>query len=82
MTLTLDKMTRYQCNQCKSTRATKYSLKRHIKNIHEGELYPCNKCEYKATEKGSLKVHISGVHNGGKIKCNQCVITQPQYQLG
>ena len=47
---------KYPCGQCES-QATKESLDRHKRSLHEGIKYPYNECEYQATRKERLDQH-------------------------
>jgi C2H2-type zinc finger/Zinc finger, C2H2 type len=55
------------CKQCSKSFANKYSLNRHIKNVHDNErLYPCNftGCTAKPFKQNThLKNHMKTIHN-------------------
>ena len=52
---------RGKCNLC-NREMTQYSLKKHMKNVHEERKYWCFQCEYKATSKYNLNLHITKMH--------------------
>ena len=66
---------RGKCNLCYKE-MTQYSLKKHMKNVHEERKYRCFQCEYKATSKYNLNLHITKMHQVVeefiKRKCQYC----------
>ena len=52
---------RGKCNLC-NREMTQYSLKKHMKNVHEERKYRCFQCEYKATSKYNLNLHFTKMH--------------------
>ena len=66
------------CMKCNKAFDTKWQLKCHIKNVHEGYKYKCNNCEKEYKSLGSLVLHKKSVHLGITYKCNQCEKTFAQ----
>ena len=66
---------RGKCNLCHKE-MTQYSLKKHMKNVHQERKYRCFQCEYKATSKYNLNLHITKMHQVVeefiKRKCQYC----------
>ena len=64
-----------ECLSCSKKYTTKYKLKLHFENIHEGVCHKtatCNSCGKKYTSGYKLKVHIESVHKGIRHFCDQC----------
>ena len=64
----------FQCEICAKKFTTKWSLKVHMKTIHEGAKdHECAICGKKFSRKSSLKRHVSSVHQNKKdFNCDQC----------
>ena len=61
------------CDQCGNIFANKYSLKKHVKKVHEVKQYECEVCGKQFHKNHLLKVHK--LEHSGDIhphKCNQC----------
>ena len=61
-----------KCDQCNYQGNQRWSLRRHIRSVHEGIIYSCDQCQYKATTKYYLKSHKESIHDGIKFGCDQC----------
>jgi len=63
---------KFPCHLCSLKFKFKYSLKRHIKAIHEQFRIPCHLCPSKFTTRQSFVMHIKYVHEQIKLHCDLC----------
>ena len=60
----------YKCDSCGKSFAHSWTLKKHVKIIHEGEKnHKCNICGKSFSYAGGLKKHINDGHD---YKCETC----------
>ena len=62
------------CPLCGSKLKSKYYLKYHIQEVHEGiKPYSCSMCDKRFAQRNKLKDHISNIHERIKpFKCSAC----------
>ena len=75
LNVSINKDSKYPCDQCVYQFSKQGDVKRHIISIHKGVKYNCDQCEYQSTRQDTLKMHNKSVHDGLKYSCDQC-----QYQ--
>jgi len=66
--LSISEMQKFMCDECQKLFASKYSLTRHMKNLHSQPTttepgYLCDKCDKRLSTKYSLGRHVKNIHN-------------------
>lgn len=65
---------KYKCIKCSRVYSTKFTLKQHVRTVHEGKLYECtfDKCKKRFKAYQSLKEHHLIHQNAFKYTCELC----------
>jgi hypothetical protein len=61
-----------ECDQCDSTFANKYSLKKHVKKVHLVRQYPCTQCQLSFHKHHLLRAHLTEHTGALPWACAQC----------
>ena len=63
----------FECNECKKTYATTYSVRTHISSEHEGNRPMCTVCAKTFCHKNVLQKHMNEVHEKKIVaRCDKC----------
>jgi len=63
----------HECEECGRRFGEKWTMMRHIKNVHMEKVFQCPTCEVKFGSKYNLTRHIKTVHDGIKAyECEHC----------
>ena len=64
---------KFQCQKCKKSLGSNFTLKRHLEVVHHGlQPFSCNLCEKSFKQSKDLKLHIDTIHHGIKFPCGIC----------
>ena len=73
----------YKCENCPKSYSRRESLRRHIREVHEGQgqvqgqVHKCDKCDKKYYRKEGLRRHVRIVHEGAQA--GQCYMCDNKY---
>ena len=62
------------CKQCDYHAFTKGTVRKHVRNKHEGKLFSCNQCDFKNARKDAVNEHTARIHDGVVYRCEHCDI--------
>ena len=63
---------KFQCTQCNKGFTTKYSLRNHVRIIHDNIRYACKMCPKVFAYDFHLREHNDFVHLNKRLDCNKC----------